>query len=117
MKTIRIVVKANELTDPGELNNELVAANIVFVGYHNSQEAIVDCDVADEAAVRAIVQAHIDGVAKRRRNKTRKEKIQRLEDKQTLRRMREALAGNTAAITFLQNLDDQIKVERDALES
>ncbi len=115
MNTIRIVVAA--AVDAATLNDELRAANITFVGSHNATEAVVDCDPADETAVRAIIQAHIDDTPKRERNKKRIAKIARLEERQTLRRMREAVKGDATALAFLADLDDQIAAERATLES
>ena len=62
--TIRVTVSAPAGTDPyridaAALNDELKAAGITFDGFHNATEAIVQCDVADEAAVRAVIMEHV----------------------------------------------------------
>lgn len=60
MNTVRIVIPV--LTGqirPGKLNDAIKAAGFTFNGSHHDREAIVDCDPADEAAIRALIGAHI----------------------------------------------------------
>ena len=92
--TLRITVAAPAGTDPyridaATLNDELKTAGIICDGFHNAVEAIVQCDTADEAAVRAVIQAHIDGTAAREANKIVFKQIADLEAKVTQRMMRE----------------------------
>lgn len=118
MNTIRIVVSVLPGTlDAALLNEELSSISTSFIGSHNATEAIVSCDPSEEAAIRAAIDAHIAAAPKRERNKKRIAKIARLEEKQTLRRMREAVKGDSTALAFLADLDDQIAAERATLES
>lgn len=112
--TLRITVAAPAGTDPyridaATLNDELKAAGITFDGFHNAVEAIVQCDPADEAAVRALIQAHIDGTEKREANKVVFKQITALEAKVTQRMMRERGSRLTAIDEQIAALRGQLK--------
>lgn len=61
MNTVRILIRLTEGQQirPGKLNAALKAAGYTFAGFHNAAEAIVECDPADEAAIRTIIEAHL----------------------------------------------------------
>lgn len=61
MTTVQIVIRLTEGQQirPAKLNAELKAAGFTFTGLHNAQEAIVTCAPADEAAIRALIAAHL----------------------------------------------------------
>lgn len=69
MTHIIIALKENETLDAGQLNEEIAVLGAPFIGSHNAREAIVDCDAADEVAIRNIITAHLAGTAVREHNK------------------------------------------------
>ena len=111
---IRITVSAPAGTDPyridaATLNDELNAAGIICVPTHDAVTAIVQCDAADEAAVRAVIQTHIDNTEKREANKGVLKQITDLEATVTQRMMRER--GQR-----LTDIDEQIAELRGQLQ-
>ena len=111
---IRITVSAPFGTDPyridaGALNDELKAAAIVCDGFHDAVTAIVVCDPADEAAVRAVIQAHIDNTEKREANKAVIKQITALEATVTQRMLRERGQRLTDVDTQIATLRGQLQ--------
>lgn len=57
---VRILVKINGgQFRSTKLNDAIKLAGFVFDASHNAAEVIVDCDTANEAAIRALITAHL----------------------------------------------------------
>ncbi len=96
--------------DQVAIDGELRAAlAFPFLPDHDAVTAGVWCDPADEAAVRAVIQAHIDNTEKREANKGVLKQIAYLEATVTQRMMRER--GQR-----LTDIDEQIAELRGQLQ-
>lgn len=112
--TRRIVVNATKLNiDTAALNAALKAAGITFLGFHNAREAIVECDPADEDAVRAVIAAYLDSADARQKVLEIDAQIKEIElAADSPRRRREALLTEDGR-TWMDQQDRRIATLRE----
>lgn len=111
---IEVALTEGQSIEAAKLNDALRAAGLTFDGFHHAQAAIVECDPADEQAVRAIIEAHLADSGKRAHNAPILERIRALEAQVTQRMLREAALGESSQ--RLAAIEADIAAERAKLQ-